>query len=44
MLDYAHHWTTDGATTKRVILAAFERVAEAAGAGDADEEGLDTER
>jgi oligoribonuclease NrnB/cAMP/cGMP phosphodiesterase (DHH superfamily) len=44
MLDYAHHWTTDGATTKRVILAAFERVAEAAGAGDADEEGIDTER
>ncbi|MFC6726591.1 hypothetical protein ACFQE1_19920, partial [Halobium palmae] len=28
MLDYAHHWTTEGATTKRVILAAFERVAE----------------
>ncbi|WP_410766342.1 DHH family phosphoesterase [Haloferax sp. DFSO60] len=28
MLDYAHHWTTEGATTKRVILNAFERVAE----------------
>ncbi|WP_313693433.1 DHH family phosphoesterase [Halorarum halobium] len=28
MLDYAHHWTTEGAATKRVILAAFERVAE----------------
>ena len=27
MLDYAHHWTTQGATTKRVILRAFERVA-----------------
>jgi len=27
MLDYAHHWTTEGATTKQVILAAFERVA-----------------
>ncbi|MCQ4334034.1 recombinase RecJ [Natronomonas sp. F2-12] len=23
MLDYAHHWTTRGAVTKRVILAAF---------------------
>ncbi len=28
MLDYAHHWTTQGATTKRVILRAFEQVAE----------------
>ena len=27
MLDYAHHWTTEGATTKRVILRAFEAVA-----------------
>jgi oligoribonuclease NrnB/cAMP/cGMP phosphodiesterase (DHH superfamily) len=27
MLDYAHHWTTQGATAKRVILRAFERVA-----------------
>ena len=51
MLDYAHHWTTEGATTKRVILAAFERVAEAAaeedpgGNDDGDEdEGIDTER
>ena len=26
MLDYAHHWTTRGAVTKRVLLAAFERV------------------
>jgi oligoribonuclease NrnB/cAMP/cGMP phosphodiesterase (DHH superfamily) len=50
MLDYAHHWTTEGATTQRVILAAFERVAEAVdaeseseGADDADE-GIDTER
>jgi oligoribonuclease NrnB/cAMP/cGMP phosphodiesterase (DHH superfamily) len=51
MLDYAHHWTTEGATTKRVILAAFERVADAADAesatddetDDADE-GIDTER
>ncbi|WP_380680991.1 DHH family phosphoesterase [Salinigranum sp. GCM10025319] len=39
MLDYAHHWTTEGATTKRVILAAFERVAEAA----AHEEGYEHE-
>jgi oligoribonuclease NrnB/cAMP/cGMP phosphodiesterase (DHH superfamily) len=30
MLDYAYHWTTEGETTKRVILAAFERVAERA--------------
>jgi oligoribonuclease NrnB/cAMP/cGMP phosphodiesterase (DHH superfamily) len=53
MLDYAHHWTTEGATTKRVILAAFERIAEAAAAeatddGDAEDtegdEGIDTER
>lgn len=28
MLDYAHHWTTRGAVTKRVILEAFEAVAE----------------
>jgi len=27
MLDYAHHWTTEGNATKQVILAAFERVA-----------------
>ncbi|WP_136603550.1 DHH family phosphoesterase [Salinigranum halophilum] len=45
MLDYAHHWTTEGATTKRVILAAFERVAEQAEAeAEADDEGVDTER
>ena len=28
MLDYAHHWTTEGSAAKRVILAAFERVAD----------------
>ncbi|WP_049997768.1 DHH family phosphoesterase [Halococcus sediminicola] len=28
MLDYAHHWTTRGAVTKRVILEAFGRLAE----------------
>ena len=48
MLDYAHHWTTGGATTQRVILAAFERVAETVTENDEgeseDEEGIDTER
>jgi oligoribonuclease NrnB/cAMP/cGMP phosphodiesterase (DHH superfamily) len=39
MLDYAHHWTTSGATTKRVILRAFEAVAEEVAAGDSSEEG-----
>lgn len=29
MLDYAHHWTTEGAVAKRVILAAFRRLAAA---------------
>ena len=48
MLDYAQHWTTEGQACKRVILAAFEAVAEevaeaeddandAADAGDAAE-------
>ncbi|WP_418281145.1 DHH family phosphoesterase [Halorubrum sp. DTA98] len=27
MLDYAHHWTTEGQACRRVILAAFEDVA-----------------
>jgi len=27
MLDYAHHWSTDGSAARRVILAAFERLA-----------------
>ncbi|QWC18637.1 phosphohydrolase [Halorubrum sp. 2020YC2] len=38
MLDYAHHWGTEGQACKRVILAAFEAVAEevAADASDAD--------
>jgi oligoribonuclease NrnB/cAMP/cGMP phosphodiesterase (DHH superfamily) len=41
MLDYAHHWTTQGAVTKQAILDAFERVAsevedEENGAGDAE--------
>ncbi|MFC6872913.1 DHH family phosphoesterase [Halobellus marinus] len=34
MLDYAHHWTTQGATAKRVILRAFERVAAEVEAAD----------
>ncbi|WP_435061975.1 DHH family phosphoesterase [Halobaculum sp. EA56] len=28
MLDYAHHWSTEGATAKRVILRAFETLAD----------------
>jgi oligoribonuclease NrnB/cAMP/cGMP phosphodiesterase (DHH superfamily) len=28
MLDYAHHWTTQGAVTKQVILEAFRAVVE----------------
>ena len=36
MLDYAHHWTTNGATAKRVILRAFEAVAEEAGEESTD--------
>jgi len=31
MLDYAAHWTSQGATTKRVILEAFREVIDAAG-------------
>jgi oligoribonuclease NrnB/cAMP/cGMP phosphodiesterase (DHH superfamily) len=34
MMDYAYHWTTEGETTKRVILAAFRRVAEDVAAED----------
>jgi oligoribonuclease NrnB/cAMP/cGMP phosphodiesterase (DHH superfamily) len=37
MLDYAHHWSTEGRATRRVILAAFERVAERSGADGADD-------
>jgi oligoribonuclease NrnB/cAMP/cGMP phosphodiesterase (DHH superfamily) len=36
MLDYAHHWTTEGQACKRVILAAFEAVAEEVEAGEAE--------
>jgi len=41
MLDYAQHWTTEGQACKRVILAAFEAVAEevaAAGGSDGEAE------
>lgn len=36
MLDYAHHWSTEGQACKRVILAAFEAVAEEVAAADSD--------
>jgi len=36
MLDYAQHWTTEGQACKRVILAAFEAVAEEVAAGEED--------
>ncbi|QZY00940.1 DHH family phosphoesterase [Halobaculum rubrum] len=35
MLDYGHHWSTEGATAKRVILRAFESVAADAAAENA---------
>ena len=44
MLDYAQHWTTEGQACKRVILAAFEAVAEevpAADDGDEETDGSD---
>jgi oligoribonuclease NrnB/cAMP/cGMP phosphodiesterase (DHH superfamily) len=42
MLDYAAHWTSEGRTTRRVILAAFERVAEEEESeGDADRAAAD---
>ena len=49
MMDFAYHWTTNGETAKRVILQAFERVAEAmddvdeADGEDADTDGDDGE-
>jgi oligoribonuclease NrnB/cAMP/cGMP phosphodiesterase (DHH superfamily) len=36
MLDYAAHWTSGGRTTRRVILAAFERVAEDAASAEGE--------
>jgi len=44
MLDYAHHWTTEGQAARRVILAAFERLAddlEASADDVADDAGAD---
>ena len=44
MLDYAQHWTTEGQACKRVILAAFEAVAEeVAGDEGTDESDSDDE-
>jgi len=47
MLDYASHWTSQGATAKRAILGAFENVIDAAGNGEdrpsPAEEGADEE-
>ncbi|WP_058367538.1 DHH family phosphoesterase [Haloparvum sedimenti] len=34
MLDYANHWTTEGQACRKVILAAFEDVAEELAAGE----------
>ncbi|GAA0714972.1 oligoribonuclease NrnB/cAMP/cGMP phosphodiesterase (DHH superfamily) [Halorubrum trapanicum] len=41
MLDYAHHWSTEGQACKRVILAAFEAVAEEVDAEEIDAEEID---
>jgi oligoribonuclease NrnB/cAMP/cGMP phosphodiesterase (DHH superfamily) len=38
MMDYAHHWTTQGAVAKQAIVDAFRRLP------DEEEEGVDTER
>jgi oligoribonuclease NrnB/cAMP/cGMP phosphodiesterase (DHH superfamily) len=38
MLDYAHHWTTQGAVAKRAILDAFRRLADENGDGATDRE------
>jgi oligoribonuclease NrnB/cAMP/cGMP phosphodiesterase (DHH superfamily) len=43
MLDYAHHWTTQGSAARRVILAAFERLAEEEAEADDAEEAEVTE-
>jgi oligoribonuclease NrnB/cAMP/cGMP phosphodiesterase (DHH superfamily) len=43
MLDYAAHWTSEGAAARRVILAAFERIAERESADAAGEDGSETE-
>jgi len=41
VLDYAHHWTTQGAVTKQALLREFEAVAAEL---DDEEEGVDTDR
>jgi len=38
MMDYAHHWTTQGAVAKQAIVDAFRRLPEE------EEEGVDTDR
>ncbi|MWV64111.1 phosphohydrolase [Halorubrum sp. JWXQ-INN 858] len=43
MLDYAHHWTTDGQACRRVILAAFEAVAEAVADAEEGTEGTEAD-
>jgi len=43
MLDYAQHWTTEGQACKRVILAAFEAVAEEVAAADGESAESDVE-
>ncbi|MFC7186329.1 DHH family phosphoesterase [Halorubrum yunnanense] len=43
MLDYANHWTTEGQACKRVILAAFEAVAEEVAAADGESDGSDSD-
>ncbi|MDL5362109.1 DHH family phosphoesterase [Halalkalicoccus sp. NIPERK01] len=40
MLDYAHHWTSRGATTKQVILDAFRTLAEEEDAGTEGDESV----
>jgi oligoribonuclease NrnB/cAMP/cGMP phosphodiesterase (DHH superfamily) len=37
MLDYAHHWSTEGYAARRVILSAVERLAAESETGEADE-------
>ena len=41
MLDYAHHWTTQGSAARRVILAGFERLAEEEAAAETDADDAD---
>ena len=43
MLDYAAHWTSEGRTARRVILAAFERVAERAAEEASDDGGAESD-